>query len=426
MRALLRSPVAQFLAVGLLTLAAIVIGTGVLSGRAASEEALAEAQATTQVLGRSVAQPAIPRGLITGDAGAIDKLDRTVLERLMVGDVFRVKIWAADGTILYSDETRLIGMRFHLDDDELEILRDGGSDAGLSDLSEPENQFEKPGWDLVEVYTQIWSPEGQPLLFEAYYAAADIEARRSEVFQPFMRITVGGLLVLLGVATPMLWVLTRRLTRAAAERERLLLTAVEASDAERRRIARDLHDGVVQDLAGTAFAVSALSREEPSAERRASLERAATSLRDGLRSLRSLLVEIHPPNLRASGLESALDDLVAPVAGSGTRVSVAVADVEGLPDTTVALVWRVAQEAVRNASRHASADSLDVIVTRTANLVTLEVRDDGIGFRPESQEKPGSFGLRGLESLVADLGGQLEVRSLPGHGTTVRLEVRVS
>ncbi len=417
---------AQFLAVGLLTLAVIGVGTGLLSARAASEEALDEAQATTQVLARSVAQPAIPRGLTSGDAGAIDKLDRTALDRLMVGDVFRVKIWAADGTIVYSDETRLIGMRFHLDDDELEILQDGGSDAGVSDLSAPENQFEKPGFDLVEVYTQIWSPEGQPLLFEAYYAAADIEARRSQVFKPFMRISVGGLVVLLMLATPMLWVLTRRLTRAAAERERLLLTAVQASDAERRRIARDLHDGVVQDLAGTAFSVSALAREEPSAERRTALERAATSLRDGLRSLRSLMVEIHPPNLRAAGLESALDDLVAPVAGSGTHVTIAVSGVQGLPDTTIALLWRVAQEAVRNTSRHANAESLTITVARQDEVVTLDVRDDGVGFRPESDENPGSFGLRGLESLVADIGGRLEVRSLPGHGTTVRLEVRVS
>ena len=416
---------AHFLAVGLLTLAVIGVGTGLLSGRAASEEALDEAQATTQVLGRSVAQPAIPRGLVAGDAGAIDRLDRTVLDRLMVGDVFRVKIWADDGTILYSDESRLIGMRFHLDDDELEILQNGGTDAGVSDLSAPENQFERPGFDLVEVYTQIWSPEGQPLLFEAYYAAADIEARRSQVFKPFMRITVGGLLVLLGVATPMLWVLTRRLTRAAADRERLLLSAVQASDAERRRIARDLHDGVVQDLAGTAFSVSALAREERSAERRGALERAATSLRDGLRSLRSLMVEIHPPNLRAAGLESALDDLVAPVAGSGTLVTMSVSGVDGLPDTSVALLWRVAQEAVRNTSRHARAESLAITVERHQGLVTLEVRDDGVGFSPESQRDAASFGLRGLESLVADMGGRLEVRSLPGHGTTVRLEVRV-
>jgi len=416
--------VAQFLAVGFLTLVLIFLGTGILSGRAASSEALSQARATTEVLSRSVAEPAIPRGLVSGDAGALDRFDRTVLDRLLVGDVIRIKIWAADGTIVYSDETRLIGQRFELGDDELEILQKGGSDAGVSDLSQPENRYEKSGFGLVEVYTQIWSPEGQPLLFEAYYSAEEINARSASVFKPFRRITLGGLAVLVGVATPMLWVLTRRLTRAAAERERLLQTAVDASDAERRRIARDLHDGVVQDLAGTAFSVSALARDEHDPRRRQSLDRAATSLRDGLRSLRSLLVEIHPPDLRAEGLESALDDLVAPAAGAGVRVSVEVGSVQGMPDATVALVWRVAQEAVRNALRHARATAVEVRVSRSGELISLEVRDDGIGFKPGQQEDPSSFGLRGLESLVTDHGGHLEVRSLPGHGTTVRMEVR--
>ncbi len=425
LKQLFRSPVAQFLAIGLLTAVVITLGTSILSGRAASQEALTDAQTTTQILGRSVAEPAIPPGLVAGDAGAIDRFDRAVLDRLLVGEVIRVKLWDADGRIVYSDETRLIGDAFELGAEELEILREGGSDAEVSDLSEPENRYEKKGLELVEVYTQIWSPEGQPLLFEAYYSADDIEQRRAAIFEPFQRITFGGLIVLVSVATPMLWVLTRRLTGAAADRERLLLTAVDASDAERRRIARDLHDGVVQDLAGTAFTVSALARDEGDPRRRASLDRAATSLRDGLRSLRSLLVEIHPPNLRAEGLQAALDDLVAPVAGSGVEVRVSVVSVDGVSETAVALVWRVAQEAVRNALRHSRATSLSVDVTRSGDRLSLEVRDDGIGFKPETQANPDSFGLRGLESLVADNGGHLEVRSLPGHGTTIRLEMSV-
>src|SRR5688500_5703667 len=99
---LLGSPVAQFLATGLVTLVVVVLGTGALSREAADEEAVADARAITQVLGRSVAQPAIPKRLVTGDAAAIDRLDRTVLDRLLVGDVRRIKIWAADGTVLYS------------------------------------------------------------------------------------------------------------------------------------------------------------------------------------------------------------------------------------------------------------------------------------------------------------------------------------
>ena len=420
---MVRSPVAQFLVAGVLTGVLIAVGTWVLSGRAASQEAINDARATTEILAHSVAEPAVPRGLADGEAGAVDRFDRQVAERLLVRDVLRIKIWAPDGTIVYSDRPELIGTSYDLGADELEILAGGGSEAEVSDLDRPENRFERSRSGVVEVYTAITSPEGEPLLFEAYFSASDLDHRKQEVFRPFYRITLGGLAILLGLATPMLWVLTRRLTRAADERERLLRTAATASDSERRRIARDLHDGVVQDLAGTAFAVSALARSEPDPRHREALDRSAASLRGSLRSLRSLLVEIHPPELNAEGLAASLEDLTAPAAAAGTRATVTVEGMAGVPAEQVTLVWRVAQEAVRNALRHAGAAHLGVLVRGTADRVVLEVTDDGAGFRPDAPADPTRFGLRGLQSLVADSGGHLEVRSLPGQGTTVRLEV---
>ena len=150
----LTNPVAQFLAAGFVTLVVVVLATSALSRSAADEEAIADARSLTWVLAPSVAQPAIPRGLTEGDAAAIDRMDRTALDRLLVDDVLRIKLWDADGTVLYSDRTELIGARYPLGDDELEVLRDGGTDAELSDLGRPENRFERDlGGDLLEVYT---------------------------------------------------------------------------------------------------------------------------------------------------------------------------------------------------------------------------------------------------------------------------------
>ncbi len=104
----IRSPVAQFLVAGFLTALLIAAGTWVLSGRAANTEATTDARATTEILAHSVAEPTIPRGLATGDPGAIDRFDRQV-DRLLVPDVLRIKIWGADGTIVYSDKNALIG-----------------------------------------------------------------------------------------------------------------------------------------------------------------------------------------------------------------------------------------------------------------------------------------------------------------------------
>ncbi|HET6651032.1 MAG TPA: ATP-binding protein [Nocardioides sp.] len=418
---LLRNPLAQFLGAGILIIVVAMLAVLRLSDTAAQEEAIDDAVATTELLAESVAEPAIPRGLVDGDPGAIDRFDRAVSERLLVGDVQRIKIWNKDGRIVYSDETELINQTFAFGGEELAVLTAGGHDAEQSDLAKPENQFERSSGGLLEVYTRIWSPEGVPLLFEVYYSAEDIEDRKARVFSAFRPITLGGMTALVVAAVPLLWVLTRRLDRTARDRERLLRSAVDASLAERRRIARDLHDTVVQDLAGTAFALSASARDGGAA--RDELDRMGRSVRSSLRSLRSLLVEILPPNLATSGLHAALEDLVATAANRGVIVEVEADDLEGVDNNTAGLVWRVAQEAVRNTLRHAEAEHLHVRVTTAGPTVLLEVIDDGRGFDPNEAGDRTHFGLRGMESLIHDAGGHLEVTSAPGQGTRVRLQL---
>jgi signal transduction histidine kinase len=428
---LLTNPVVQFLAAGFVVLVLVVLGTVRLSQSAADDEAIADARETTALLGRSVAQPAIPRGLVDGNPAAVNRFDTVVLSRMLVGDVQRIKIWRRDGRIVYSDKVELIGNRFPLGGDEVEVLKTGRTDAEISDLSAPENRFERGRGDLLEVYSRVWSPEGEPLLFEAYYSAADIARRRKQVYDSFQPIALGGLLVLVAGTTPLLWGLTRRLDRTRRDRERLLEAAADASETERRRIARDLHDGVVQDLAGTSFALSATLRDpSTSPETAQRLGPMSQSLRSSLRSLRSLLVEIYPPDLGVDGLRAALEDLVAPAAGVGLSATVEVYDVEGASDESVRLVWRVAQEAVRNAIRHANAEHLTVQVRTVGDRLHLDVTDDGAGFvsgdpdRTDQAGPGGGIGLRSLRDLIREAGGRLDVRTSDGEGTTVHLEVR--
>ncbi|PKH42865.1 Histidine kinase-, DNA gyrase B-, and HSP90-like ATPase [Nocardioides alpinus] len=422
----LTNPVAQFLAAGFVTLVVVVLVTSALSREAADEEAIADARSLTGVLGRSVAQPAIPEGLVTGDAAAIDRLDRTVLDRLLVDDVRRIKVWAADGTILYSDRTELIGAVYPLGDDELDVIEEGGTDAELSDLTRPENRYERElGGDLLEVYTRIRSPEGEPLLFEAYFTADELGQQRAAVLDRFLPITIGALAALVALTTPLIWLLARRLSRGARERERLLEAAVRASDAERLRIARDLHDGVVQDLAGSSMALSTLAARGvgPVADE---LEDVGRSLRVSMRSLRSLLVEIYPPDLHTAGLSAAVHDLVAPLVAAGVEVDADISGDEDAPPAAVALVWRVAQESVRNVARHAQATRMSLTVRREDDALVLEVVDDGVGFDVTTAAGDEHVGLRAAESLVREHGGAMEVESTPGSGTMVRVEVPVA
>lgn len=417
---------AQFLAAGCLAVLLVVIATASLSRDAANDEAVDDARAVTVVLADNVVTPALPRGLVRGRPAAIDRLDRAIGEQLRVADLRRVKIWDLDGTILYSDDTRLIGSRYELDHDEIEVILDGGTDAEVSDLSRPENRYERGLGGLLEVYTGVTSPEGQPLLFEAYFATTGVDSDADDLVQQFRPITLGAVGVLMAVTTPLMLLLTRRARLAAEQRERLLATAIEASDAERTRIARDLHDGVVQDLAGSSYELSTIAaRGSTEPDLAAELDDVSRSLRISLRSLRSLLVEIYPPDLAVTGLAAALDDLLSPLAASGIATSLDVSLKEDVPPHLVELTWRVVQEAVRNAARHSRASTVEVTVVMEGSLLIAHVRDDGIGWDHHAEPDPGHFGLRGMATLVDEAGGRLDVSSTPGSGTTVTMELIV-
>lgn len=100
-----------------------------------------------------------------------------------------------------------------------------------------------------------------------------------------------------------------------------------------------------------------------------------------------------------------------------------VSDIDEVDEDVIALIWRVAQEAVRNALRHGQPDKIEVMVTYQDGTLVLEVRDDGRGFDAGKVVPDEHFGLRGLRDLIREVGGRLDVRSSPGAGTTVRLEV---
>jgi signal transduction histidine kinase len=163
-----------------------------------------------------------------------------------------------------------------------------------------------------------------------------------------------------------------------------------------------------------------------STELRSTLREAAAGTRDTMRRIRSLLVEIHPPNLRASGLEAALGDLLSPLPARGIEATLDVSGGPPLNDATELLFYRAAGEAIRNVERHARASHLSVHVGRRNGRALLEVVDDGLGFtrvRREESRAEGHVGLSLLEELAERMDGTLEVRSTPGEGTSFVLEV---
>jgi signal transduction histidine kinase len=138
------------------------------------------------------------------------------------------------------------------------------------------------------------------------------------------------------------------------------------------------------------------------------------------------VVEIHPPNLQAAGLEAALSDLLAPLASRDVAVDLDVREPLAASPKAEALVYRSAVEAIRNVQRHAAARTVRVRVRENGTRLLLEVHDDGRGFSAEERalrREEGHLGLALLGEMVEHEGGSVEVRSRPGEGTTVAVEV---
>ena len=223
--------------------------------------------------------------------------------------------------------------------------------------------------------------------------------------------------------------LARRVERGQLERSKMMRHALDASELERRRIAQDLHDGVIQDLAGLGYALptveSALADgAHPDAQE--AVSRATQLVQRDVAALRAVMTDIYPPDIEGDGLVPALEEL----GRRGADEAKLDVDVHVSPDLRLSpeaarLAYRIVREGLRNVVKHAEADRVDVRVQLAGDLVTVRVQDDGrgpasglseeLGKRPEAPD--GHLGLRLLADTVRDFDGTLRVIPAPGQGT---------
>jgi signal transduction histidine kinase len=200
---------------------------------------------------------------------------------------------------------------------------------------------------------------------------------------------------------------------------------------ERNRLALELHDVVSQKLFSlvlTAEAASTLLDRDPRAAR-TQMARLQELAREALDELRSLLLELRPPEADRDGLCGALRkhvEVLRRVHDVAIELEIDDAVGSGADKARDREMLRIAQEALHNALRHAAADRVAVRLGDHDGRLVLEVHDDGIGFQPADDElRSKHLGLTSMEERARRLGGRLEISSRPGVGTTVRLEVRV-
>jgi signal transduction histidine kinase len=427
------------LVAGFVVLSAIGIVLALALRQTATDEAVDAATELTSLLAINVVGPVLrDEAFVPGPAH--DALDQAV-RRLLVSDrIVRVKVWDSTGRIVYSDDPALVGKSFPLPAEDQEALQDGTAYAEVSDLSSSENIDEKQYGRLLQVYLGVRSATGQKLLFETYQPYQTVVDSSRRLWLTSLPVLLGGLGLLYLVQAPLAYRMARRLKRSQDEREGLLLAALAASDKERATIASDLHDGIVQGLAGASYSLSAAAERARQVDEEGARVMAATAtdLRRWVRELRSLVVTITPPQLHIQGLATSLADLAATleVRGLTVTVDIDVSGTEQLDATTETLVYRAAQEAVRNIVRHADAATVTLSLARTdvptasgadAEVLVLRVRDDGRGFDIGGTQARGrgSVGLELLAGLVSSHGGTLSVEASPGEGTELVLQVPV-
>ncbi len=412
-----------------LVITAVAVLAIVIARQLAEAETINDTARTADVLADLVVQPSLVDGLLTGDQAAIASMDSAVRAKLLGPSLVRVKIWNEQGAVVYSDAPDLIGETYALSAGELAALAHPASYTTDADLLAPRNRFDQGSGGLLRAYRPIWTPNGTPLLFDAYFRSDAIAATSTQLWRGLAGVLLSCLLLLVALMLPILWLLLDRLGAAQRHREMQLQRSIDVSYRERREIAGTLQVEAVQDLTMASLAVAR------SADRAAGigqlaladeLRAAAGSVRASVSGLRMLMVDLYPAGLTAAGLPAALVDLAAGLRSTGISVTLDIAPTTRLDAAGDQLAFRVAQECLANVKRHAKATTVSLRLYPTEAYVCLDITDDGIGFDPSSaaaQPCIGHFGLHVIGDLVTGAGAELWLASAPGAGTHWQLRI---
>lgn len=196
---------------------------------------------------------------------------------------------------------------------------------------------------------------------------------------------------------------------------------------ERQRLARELHDSVTQALYGVTLYAEAAIRLLSSGETAMAanhLGELQNTAQEALKEMRLLIFELRPSVLEKEGLVAALQTRLESVEErAGLKTDFKMEGEISLSFGTESELYRIAQESLNNALKHAQAHRISVILRQDEHTVSLKITDDGVGFDPETIQRQGGLGLPGIKERVARLAGQLSVESEPGAGTTIKVEI---
>ncbi len=193
---------------------------------------------------------------------------------------------------------------------------------------------------------------------------------------------------------------------------------------ERDRIGMDLHDGIIQSIYGVGLALEGVQltlNEDPEAAKER-INHAINGLNQAIRDIRTYILDLKPRQLGSDGLMNGLKRIIAEYRAntfSEASFTGPESDLKDLPQTQTLVLFHICQEALANAAKHAKAKNVQVAVWTSDNRVLMEVRDDGKGFDLENMQASIGHGLANMQTRVHAVGGDIDISSMIGEGTTI-------
>lgn len=405
----------------------LCVGAGVVTvsifHRISDHQAYEALEKQGELAARITLAPLVTQELLDRKRSALDSLRRTSDALKQHGGVIGITIATDDGRVIWANEPGVVG-----------------TFMAMPQLSDPDDQWVTSSVQrfvdvapdsidqathLIDMHTRIETMQGVPMVITVSYPSDGVSPAGAVSGDTLLPVLGGSLLLFTAVLVPYSLSAPRQSRRQRTERERLLERLTSSSDAERRRIAGEVHDGAVQELVGVSFTLGAVANDAPAPldER---LRELADTTRTTVTGLRSLLNSIYPVQVPATGWLAGLDDLIDALRQAGIAVQSNV-PCERYTPLNELLMLRVAREALRNIAAHAQATSVSISVERTGPLVRLRIADDGVGFEQgtdRAQRAAGHFGLQLVRDLACEMGATLTVDSTPGSGTVVELELK--
>jgi signal transduction histidine kinase len=370
-----------------------------------------------------------------------------VQARILQYPLVLVKIWRSDGTVVFSNDQRLVGRTFQPLGDELRRAFQTGRTFSLvgSTRDEAENKEVQQLPDRVlETYVPVFifqgRNQGPPVaVVETYTDYAVVQAQLDKVLRTVLVMLVCGLAVLFLLLLPIARRVSKRLEQQTvqlgellsrekavqSERRGLLDRTLRAAEEERTRLSAELHDGPVQRLARIGYGLERVRmrrshrNDEGGDELLAEMQQAVF---DEVGDLRRLMSRLRPPVLDQRGLEDAIRDRAEAIKHEFGIECVVEANLERrLAPGLETVLYRVSQEALTNVVKHAGARRARVGLFRDNGTVILEVDDDGSGFEAAGGTSgEDHFGLLAMRERVEMAGGTWLIESSPGQGTRIR------